>query len=406
AHPKFIILKVFLSVITLFSIIGFVTFLVRNSQAPEESLADAPVELRILSYNLAAGLPSRNPNYSQFIGKVADFIIDNQVDIIAFQEIRLSERDTHMLQDDLESKGYAMNAFITSRGIEVNGHVIANAIFSRYPIGATEVKRFDNITHGTNDHVIQIAEILVEDDYALTFVNHHPQPAESCDATKTYFNQFLETTTTIDSKEIFIAGDYNMQRKQECYAILSQNFMDSCSESEDTSCLITADPTSAPQLDESIGIDYIFYESELYTTEVVSSDHSILISDHYPLLGRFSLIPTPTPTSTNIPSPSVVPSVSTLPSATASPTLSVSPTTSATPVSSPPNLSLCKPMDQNEDTIISIFDFPAFKNSYGSSCEYEIIQNPCGSQDTNIDGEVDIFDFKNFVELYRQGACT
>lgn len=157
----------------------------------------------------------------------------------------------------------------------------------------------------------------------------------------------------------------------------------------------------------------VFSASLLTSTNTAPSDTSALI----PTGSNLVESNTPTPTNTNIPTPTFTPSPTIIytptftpsptviytPTLTPTPTITVPPTNTPTPSLTPTPFVLeieCGPIDVNGDLRIDYADLPAFQSAYYHKCSDTPYLLGCGGKDTNNDGYVDFIDYLYFINNY------
>ena len=258
----------------------------RSDKAQSSVSSRASVELRMMSYNIRETYPDRNADYDQYIARMARYIAEQRLDIVAIQEVPHTDRPRADviggLAAALDELGWPMDTRLAMGWA-------GNALLSRHRIRTYSGREF---YPEWAPYRIWIQDALIDlpGGECIRVLNHHPHPLCGCSrdpACPYYWEGLRPHVDAIKDPNLFVLGDFNFGRGSECYADLTTVLRDACAESPDPSCRVTADPRIHPGIKEPAGVDYVFFRSDCWAVVRVVADHRMTASDHYPVIALF-----------------------------------------------------------------------------------------------------------------------
>lgn len=258
----------------------------------EPTRGDEGISLKVMTYNVGMFAHQKNVGRESALGSVARFTIENNPDVICFQEFYI--KDTGMIKTLFKEYPYRSSHFYTVK----NGSKFGNITLSRFPIkesGKITFKRSTNLCiYSDIDHYGRILRVynthLESHSISLTSlikrISNSPKMSEELfDVHDKMANTFKKRSRQVDSIAAhssdcnipaLICGDFNDTPMSYTYHILSRGKEDSFRESG------KGMSASYGSLWPLLRIDYILYPNAWWSM----SHKTIKVpwSDHYPVI--------------------------------------------------------------------------------------------------------------------------
>jgi endonuclease/exonuclease/phosphatase family metal-dependent hydrolase len=232
-----------------------------------------PVAVRVMTYNIHHG---RGMDGRVDLDRIAKLIRDQNVDLVAIQEVDKGTERTGGIDIAAELAGLTKMYFVFEKNIDFQGGEYGNAILSRHPILGSTNLHYQMLRPGEQRGLLS-AEIEIGGrtiTFAATHLDYRPDPAER-------INNMGEIDTFVSrsgENPLIIAGDFNDQPNGAVYSRMTATFIDAWAEGG------TGDGFTYSSEVPAKRIDYIYLFPKttwsVKSADVLSSD----ASDHLPLV--------------------------------------------------------------------------------------------------------------------------
>jgi len=149
--------------------------LVEISLPPSPPPPESSAELKIISYNIRN---AQERETEQTLSKIADFIANEQPDVVGLQEVEKITKEGNIaltkLKQMLSTRGYPMEGIYASRIPTANNGELGQIVLSKHPILNYQVFQLNG-----NEEIAQTFRIDTED-LKMRFFNYHPYPQNAC----------------------------------------------------------------------------------------------------------------------------------------------------------------------------------------------------------------------------------
>lgn len=242
------------------------------------SKSDAPVTLRVMTYNIhhGEGLDGRVDT-----ARIAALIKQERADIVALQEVDKGVRRTALRDLTAELASLTGMTGVFSNNFHYQGGEYGNAVLSRFP-----VKRWTNHHYQMirpNEQRGILALVLDVQGREVVFMNTHidsrPDDAER------WLNvwEMEELTKKCGDRPVILCGDFNNQPKGRVYERLTRTFQDTWTK------VGAGDGFTFPANGANRRIDYIWFTQPEALKPLKAWVTQSEASDHLPLVAEFEL---------------------------------------------------------------------------------------------------------------------
>lgn len=245
--------------------------------------AGAPLKLRVLSYNIHAGI---GLDGKLDLPRLAAVIQAAKPDLVALQEVDKNRRRTGKVDQPAELGRLTGMYHLYGPNVFLDGEEYGNAVLSRFPIVLRENHKLPRVGNSEQRGAMELEVELPGGRTPLIFfathVDHRPDHAERVASIQT----FQARAAVFSQRPLLLAGDLNSEPGSPPLAELTKGWT-----------LANADraptfPANAP----NIHIDYVAFRPsarwKVVETKVLDEPTA---SDHRPLLAVLELLPPAAP---------------------------------------------------------------------------------------------------------------
>jgi len=288
----------------------------------------AQEKITIISYNI--WLNSHSPDHSQ---KVVEFILEQNADVVGLQEVECNTVDNPLGSGCFCTRDYILQKLqerdpnwqmrtstrlgrrAGCKGRDGPNRKLFIALLTKHPIEDYQdhtLKIYDDRERSLDRVSVHGIKIRLPSGERVWVFNTHPKPGgqPACDVLPDYLNFVNQYSNEMR----FLTGDFNLTDRGPCYPDLTSQFPNTCTVLGEQSC---QDTIVSPDADYAI--DFILHDDDfnggqwkpewIYTDKTVNEraingvGAGVTISDHWPVVARFTngSVMTPTPTVNPIP---------------------------------------------------------------------------------------------------------
>lgn len=263
---------------------------------------------KVLTYNIAGVVrdpengtdPLWGDHPRRTLRKVADYIKDNDIDVVGLQEL-LDDSDDDwygdldmfaFIRQRLNNIDYPMDARWQDKSTEpaFRGGTLGIGLYSKHPFTAYTAHHLK--TEGVGSDYLQEGLINYYGETLALFHDHmhtHKQNNIECYPDVPLF---MDTINSRPNATNFLFGDFNTLRTHGCYEGISRTYEDGCLTYDNDTCLVSV----MESFHEPHCIDYVFLKrsndpsfkwsvSKVYSDPNANDD--LVISDHRPVYAEY-----------------------------------------------------------------------------------------------------------------------
>jgi endonuclease/exonuclease/phosphatase family metal-dependent hydrolase len=243
---------------------------------PPKPLAKRAV-LRVMTYNIHVGV---GMDQKLDLGRIADVINHERVDLVGLQEVDRGVRRTQGLDEIVELAKLTRMNYAFAHNLDYQGGEYGVGILSRFPIGTIDHRKFENRRESERRGMLRIEVELAG--RLVNFVTTHLD-YQYPDGRLFETEQLLRA---LEGKKgaLIVVGDFNDEPDGDAYKLITSKFHDAWIESKAKQAGL-----SYPADKLAKRIDYIFYRNSDGVRARRAWTVRSLASDHIPVVAELEL---------------------------------------------------------------------------------------------------------------------
>lgn len=242
------------------------------------SKSDAPVILRVMTYNIhhGEGLDGRVDT-----ARIAELIKQERADIVALQEVDKGVRRTALRDLTAELAAATGMTGVFSNNFHYQGGEYGNAVLTRFPVKSWTNHHYQMLRPNEQRGILEL--VLDVRGREVVFMNTHidsrPDDAER------WLNvgEIEQLTAKCGERPVILCGDFNTRPEGRVYERLTQTFQDAWAK------VGAGDGFSFPAHSANRRIDYIWFTHPDMVKPLKAWLPQSEASDHLPLVAEFEL---------------------------------------------------------------------------------------------------------------------
>lgn len=231
--------------------------------------------LRVMSYNIHVGV---GMDKRLDLKRIADVILREKPDLVGLQEVDRGVERTGRIDEIAELARLTKMDYAFAHNLDYQGGQYGVAILSRYPILATDHRRYMNLREAERRGFLR-AEVFA-DGLRVNFVTTHLDYRDKDN--RLHETRQLTAALKAFDAPVIIAGDFNDEPTGESYKLLLEDFKDAWLNAGAGAGFTFPSDKPAKR------IDYIFIKGEKIKVRRAWTTNS-LASDHLPLAAELEL---------------------------------------------------------------------------------------------------------------------
>ncbi len=234
----------------------------------------AHIKLRVMTYNIHVGV---GMDKKLDLQRIADVINDQHPDLVGLQEVDRGVKRTQGVDEIAELARLTRMQFVFAHNLDYQGGQYGVAILSRFPILATDHRKYENKREAERRGMIRI-EVNVGGrrlSFATTHLDYQYEDGRVFETEQLL--KFLKD----QASPLIVVGDFNEEPNGDAYKLMSAEFRDAWLESKAKQIGLSY-PADQPVK----RIDYIFHRSNdgvrakrTWTVPTPASDHVPVLAD-------------------------------------------------------------------------------------------------------------------------------